>query len=119
MRFGKFILVLLVAFAAGSAYAQTQPENGGPNAEHQPAESVHLYPNPAVEYLHVKVDHLLSSNVKLAVHNILGNEINIESEIVDEHELRIKVKDFSTGYYLLAIKDDEAKFRGTFKFLKR
>jgi hypothetical protein len=119
MRFAKFLGVLLVAFVAGSAYAQTQPENGAQTPERPLTESVHLFPNPAVEYLHVKVDQFPANKVKLAVHNILGNEINIESEVVDEHELRIKVKDFSTGYYLLAIRHDESKFRASYKFLKR
>jgi hypothetical protein len=42
-----------------------------------------------------------------------------ESELIDEHEIRIKVKDLDTGYYLLALKDDHAKLQGTYKFLKR
>jgi hypothetical protein len=53
------------------------------------------------------------------VHNIIGNRINIETEVIDEHTLRVKVKDLASGYYLLAIKDPESKFRGTYKFLKR
>ena len=28
-------------------------------------------------------------------------------------------KDFDTGYYLIALKDDQSKFIGTYKFLKR
>ncbi|HYC84198.1 MAG TPA: T9SS type A sorting domain-containing protein, partial [Chryseosolibacter sp.] len=79
----------------------------------------HIFPNPAVEYVHVRTVDVPASKIKLAVHNILGNKMEIETEIVDEYELRVRVKDLSSGYYLLAIKDEDAKFRGTFKFLKR
>jgi hypothetical protein len=42
-----------------------------------------------------------------------------ETEVVDEFELRVKVKEFSTGYYLLSIKDERASLNSTYKFLKR
>ncbi len=83
------------------------------------AVSIAIYPNPAVEYIEVNLDQLLSSKVKLTVYNIIGNEIQAESEVVDDHKVRIRVKDFAAGYYLLALRDDETKFRGTYKFLKR
>jgi hypothetical protein len=45
--------------------------------------------------------------------------MRIESEIVDEHEVRIRVKDLSTGYYLLAIKDEVTGLRTIHKVLKK
>jgi hypothetical protein len=119
MRFAKFILVLTLALTAGLAYGQNQPDEVPILAERDLSHSIHIFPNPAVEYVHVKTMDFPSSKIKIAVHNILGNKMEIETEIVDEHELRVKVKDLASGYYLLAIKDDDAKFRGTFKFLKR
>jgi hypothetical protein len=119
MRFAKFIMILTLAFTAGYAFGQNQPEESTISAEQDLSHSVHIFPNPAVEYVHVKMMDIPASKIKLAVHNILGNKMEIETEIVDEHELRVKVKDLASGYYLLAVKDDDAKFRGTFKFLKR
>ena len=118
MRFAKFIGILLVALTAQVGYAQVQPENAI-SAERDLNESVHIFPNPAVEYVHVKVDHLPASQITLSIHNILGNEMNIETEVVDEHELRVRVKEFATGYYFVAIKDADSNFRKSFKFLKR
>jgi len=118
MRFAKFIGVLLLALAAQVSYGQLQADNAI-TAERDPMESVHIYPNPAVEYVHVKVEHLPATQIKVAIHNILGNEMNIETEIVDEHELRVRVKEFAAGYYFVAIKDPESNFRKSFKFLKR
>ena len=119
MRFVKFVVVLITVFVTGVSYAQSQPEISMTAERESSPSIVQIFPNPAVEYVHVKVDDMPASKVKLAVHNILGNEMNIETEIVDEHELRVRVKDLASGYYLLAIKDEESKYRGTFKFLKR
>ena len=119
MRFAKLILALTLSFTAGLALGQSQGEEGIVTAERETSQSVHIFPNPAVEYVHVKIAEVPAAKVILAVHNILGNKIELETEIVSEHELRVKVKELASGYYLLAIKDDEAKFRGTYKFLKR
>jgi len=119
MRFAKFILIVTLAFSAGLAFGQNQAGEAPISAERDLSHSIYIFPNPAVEYVHVKTMDVLATKVKLAVHNILGSKMEVETEIVDEHELRIKVKDLSSGYYLLAIKDDDAKIRGTFKFLKR
>lgn len=119
MRLARIVSFLIVAFAATAGFAQSQQDTPSPSVEFNISESVHIFPNPAVEYLQVKVQHVPATEVRLAVHNILGNEMNVETEIVDEHELRVRVKDLASGYYLLAVKDDETKYRGTFKFLKR
>jgi len=100
--------------------AQSQPETQ-PSATQEVnlTKSVHLFPNPATEFIDVQLDQFPAENVRLTVHNIIGNELQVETEILDEHLIRVKVKDLSSGYYLLAVKDEESKFRGTYKFLKR
>jgi hypothetical protein len=120
MRLIKLLWVLLIVCSASAlSYGQSVPENA--SYERDITKAVHIFPNPAVavDYLHVKLAQLQASKIKLTVHNIIGNEMAIETEVVDEHELRIKIKDLASGYYLLAIKDDEAKIRKTLKFLKR
>ena len=113
-------IILFCALIAGSFAVRAQATY---DAE-QPAridmsKSVQIFPNPAVEYVHVRLEQVNMDNVKISMHNIIGNQINIETEKIDEHELRIKVKDFDTGYYLIALKDEQLKFSGTYKFLKR
>jgi len=78
-----------------------------------------LYPNPAVEYVHVAFEEPVAKQSKLAVHNIIGNILDVEMETIDEYEVRIKVKDLPVGYYLLAIRDEHSNSRSTLKFLKR
>jgi hypothetical protein len=60
-----------------------------------------------------------AENVKIVVRSVIGNEMKLEVEVINQHEVQVKVKDLAAGYYLLAISDDETKFRGTYKFLKR
>jgi hypothetical protein len=118
---GKFYkIILFCAFVAGSFVVRAQASYDSEQPERNDiSKSVHIYPNPAVEYVHVKLENVNIENVKVSMHNIIGNEINIETERIDEHELRIRVKDFDAGYYLIALKDEQSKFRGTYKFLKR
>lgn len=119
MRLLRILLLALMAAAAQTGWAQAQPEEPAYASERDIAKSVHIFPNPATEFVHVKLDQFPASKVKLTLHNIIGNQVEIETEIVDEHELRVKVKDLASGYYLLAVREEEAKYRGTFKFLKR
>jgi hypothetical protein len=81
--------------------------------------AVKLYPNPAVEYLNVSFDEPIAKHSRLTVHNIIGNVLDVETETIDDHEIRVRVKDLPVGYYLLAIRDEQNNSRSTLKFLKR
>jgi hypothetical protein len=83
------------------------------------SKSVQIFPNPAVDFVHVRLDQVSVQNVRITLHNIIGNKMDVETEIVDDNELRVRVKDLAAGYYLLALKDEDDQFRGTFKILKR
>ncbi len=116
MRFITSFFILL--FAASAVLAQVR-EEGVMLQERTLAQSVSVYPNPAFDYIDINLDHLRASKVKVALYNIIGNEVYVEPEIIDEHHIRIRVKDFSSGYYLVALRDEQSNFRGTYKFLKR
>lgn len=120
MRFIRLTLIVLLVSAFQRGWAQ-QAQSDAPVAarEFNIQKSVHIFPNPAVEFIDVEVTEFPVQNMDISVHNIIGNRIDIETEVIDEHTLRVKVKDLASGYYLLAIKDPESKFRGTYKFLKR
>jgi hypothetical protein len=119
MRLFRLICFLVLASAFQLAIGQTQPEQ-----DFTERSKVELYPNPttpSTEHLYVKLldSEIPASKVSVALHNIIGNKMEIETEVVSEHELRIRVKDLAAGYYLVALKDEETNFRGIFKFLKR
>jgi hypothetical protein len=86
------------------------------------SKTIRFYPNPTnqdADYINVNVASLNSQKVKLALHNIIGNEIQVETEAVNDHELRIKIKGLSAGYYLVTVKDEDSQFRGIYKILIR
>lgn len=115
---GNIVILLVLGFAT---YAQTRQDTYSPAQAEQIdiSKTVHMYPNPAVDYINIRFDAFTAQDIRLSVHNIIGNVMTVESEIMDEHEIRVKVKDLSAGYYLIAIKDNSERFQGTYKFLKR
>jgi hypothetical protein len=84
-----------------------------------PIKSVEIFPNPATEFITVKFAGPIAREVKLSVHNVIGNTMELESEVLDEHEIKLRVKDLSTGYYLVSVKDERLNISSTYKFLKR
>jgi hypothetical protein len=110
-----FTLLLLcsVSLTSFSQVASALPEKA------DLTKSITIYPNPATDFVHIKLATLKANQVKITLYNILGNEVSAETEVVDDHEVRIRVKEFSTGYYLIAVRDEQTQFRGTYKFLKR
>jgi hypothetical protein len=113
-------LVLALAVIGFSAYAQQKEEMTGSGAPTiDLVKSVSVFPNPAIEYLNVKFENPIAKKTKLTVHNVIGNVVEVESETIDEYEIRLRVRDLPVGYYLLAVRDEESNSRSTIKFLKR
>ena len=113
----------LLLFLSGTAFGQLQtltPEAVAYTPEKTDlSKSITLYPNPAVEYVNIKLSTLDASTTKIILYTILGSELQTEKETVNDHEVRIKVKDLATGYYLIAVRDEQLQFKATYKFLKR
>lgn len=114
-------LILIFAFAVIglSANAQHKEESSATPLQYDFSRTVSIFPNPAVEYLNIKFEDPIARKTKIAVHNIIGNVLDVESEMIDEHEIRLKVKDLPVGYYLLALRDEDSNSKSTIKFLKR
>jgi hypothetical protein len=114
-----FTVVMMIVSGAFTLFAQERTPQTIPAERVDVIKSLHIFPNPAEEFVHVRSEYLNSADIKLTIHNIIGNEIPSETEVVDEHELRVRVKDFTTGYYLIALRDEKKKITTTVKFLKR
>lgn len=112
-----FFIAFLIFGALKASYAQ-YTEGGSPEQLNSRL-SVQVYPIPASEFVYVKFDSFESQDVRLTVYNIIGNEVNVETERVSDREYRIKVKDLASGYYLLNIRDIKSKFHAGYKFIKR
>lgn len=113
-------LTIILVTLIGVAYAQSPSSSDfGLPERLEISKSVQIYPNPAEdEFVHVHVEHIDLSEVKVSLHNIIGNEMKVEKDLLDVHTLRIKVKDLATGYYLIGLNDDKQNLKGIYKFLK-
>jgi hypothetical protein len=56
---------------------------------------------------------------RLSFHSIIGSVLELEQETIDEFEIRVKVKDLPTGYYIVAVHDPQNNSRAIYKFLKK
>lgn len=108
-------LSLALALVAQLAFAQGKEDI----LLQDPVKAFQVFPNPATDYITVKLADVSLKKTRISLHNIIGNELEFESEVMDESELKIKVKDLPTGYYFLSVRVDQVNSRGTFKFLKR
>ena len=112
----KTILLVLSVLIGSQALAQNHEEISRLG---DPAKSVQVYPNPATDYLTLKFETPVAKTVKLEFHTIIGTTIELEHEAIDEFEIRVKVKDLSTGYYIIGVQDAQSNSRAIHKFLKK
>jgi hypothetical protein len=117
MRPLNLIFLLFLALTSGATFAQVRETVQIEKTD--PSKSVTLYPNPATDFVNIRFATLNAHQTKITLFNILGTEVQSETEVIDDHEVRVRVKELSTGYYLIAVRDEKAQFRGTYKFLKR
>lgn len=116
MRSLHLIAIFLLCF---TVFAQAQSAFEENATAQDPRAKVSMFPNPASEYLHVRIEGVNVANLQIAFHNIIGNAITAEIELLGENEFRVRVKELTTGYYLLAMREEASAFQGTYKFLKR
>lgn len=111
----------LLLFLSGTAFAQNYELTSGTNTPEKTdlSKSITVYPNPAIDYVNIKLSTLDAATTKIIVYTILGTEVVVEKETVNEHEVKLKVKDLASGYYLIAVRDDQLHFKATYKVLKR
>lgn len=119
MNISKLIVLVGLVAVSRVGLGQGSEEIGLPGYQHSTiVKSVKLYPNPATDFISLKLEASNTKQIKLTLHNIIGNILEIESEIVDNSEIRLRVKDLPSGYYLLSIKDESSGSQGVYKFLK-
>jgi len=126
----KLFTVLLIGFlvyfqVTGLAAKNVHTQNNK-DTHFNIDENAVLYPNPATDYLYVRIDLLKNqfSSPAFEVRNILGNQMPIRSEQYREDTYRIPVSDFPSGYYLLTIScndcsGEQSNYKESYKFLKQ
>lgn len=108
----KLTILSFALILSLSAFAQEV----GNEIPQQP--KISIYPNPAVEHITIELDDSFK-NAKFELNSMIGNKIVIKPEELGYRKYRISIKDLATGYYFLVIRDDEARFKKAYKFLKK
>ena len=116
----KLLIISLGLLLCGAAQAQG-PDNGQEKSAFQSTlqeNKIDIYPNPAVEYLIVQISNSSLTKMEFEMHSIIGNQMTIKAQDLGNGRFRIPVDNFATGYYFLIVKDENARFKRAFKFLK-
>jgi hypothetical protein len=120
----KLVAISFALFLSVTAWSQTsdtnfvRTENSFSNQAIELTNKIEIYPNPAVEYVIVKINNSTLENTEIEMRSIIGNEIRVKVEKVNENEYKIPVKDFATGYYFVVVKDELVRFKKAYRFLK-
>ena len=114
-----FVGCVLASVNASFGQGQTGELERFTNEELTPANEIKLYPNPAIEYLKVRISNSTIKAPRIVIHTIIGSVVEADIRPIGASEYMVKVKDLSPGYYLVAIRDDQGSFKETYKFLKR
>lgn len=113
-----YILLGILLMSAGVVFAQQTAGGNNVFSNTNDQNRIELYPNPAVDYLIVEISNPNITHAEFELHSIIGNRIRIEPEEIGSNRFRIPLKDYSTGYYFLVIRDEFARFKKAYKFLK-
>jgi len=84
--------------------------SGGSLTTYKPV-NLEVYPNPATEFIQVKLPRNMTSTAW--VFDVNGREV-LRKNIADENLVKINVHDLSKGYYLVRIKDETRVYTAKF-----
>jgi predicted amidohydrolase len=121
----KLIILTFALFASFAGLSQTQDGQVVSAERNIMAGSINmnntieLYPNPTVDYLIVNIKNSTLQNAKIEIHSLIGTEIFVNPEDLGNGKFKIPVKDFASGYYLVVVKDDQARYKVARKFLTK
>jgi hypothetical protein len=121
----KTILLIVLAFGLFAVRAQDSSSSTSVespeflNSVVEIKNQIDIYPNPSVNFLVIEIKNSELERVEFEMRSIIGNKVNIVPEEIGINKYRINVKDFSTGYYFLVVKDEFTRFKEAHKFLKK
>ena len=115
MRIFFTILIVFVCWSVGLSQQGLLVDRNGEVKENV----ISIYPNPAKDFMALSIVNNNLNNVAVHVYNIIGSKMNVKIDKERDGLYAIDLRELTAGYYLLVIKDDQAKFNKTYKFIKR
>ena len=114
----SFALLFSFASIGQEPSTEVNPEINFSNQSLSTENQIEIYPNPAADYIVIELTNSSLDNIDFEMHSIIGNSIDITFEDLGQDRYKIPVKDFASGYYFLVVKDEIARFKKAYKFLK-
>tara|TARA_B100002051_G_scaffold276652_1_gene326511 strand:- start:5213 stop:5536 length:324 start_codon:yes stop_codon:yes gene_type:complete len=80
---------------------------------------IDLYPNPATEYINLKLTSDIEiEDLDFSIHSLIGNEMPITKENISDDEIRFNINNYNKGFYFLFISNQDSNNRKILKFSK-
>lgn len=80
-------------------------------------EKLDVYPNPADDYIYVKLEKGVKQEIKLEVMSFIGNKMNASSEKIEDDLYKLSLRNIPSGHYYVIISYGNTKEMK--KFLKQ
>lgn len=78
---------------------------------------ISVYPNPATDYVNVKVNELPESKCIMFLYDATGRTIEVQE--IGDTETRINFERLNTGNYFLTVKSEDGKVKESFQVIKK
>lgn len=105
-----YFLILLPLGAQHALAINFDRDNGKEVLEIVPDEksgftllNIDVYPNPAEDYIYVKLDNNSGKDVKLDIMSFIGNKMNSSSEKINIGLYKLNVRGIPSGHYYVLL----------------
>lgn len=115
----SILVVCFCFFFIGSTQAQSAMNNNNQNTVNSKIE-VKAYPNPVVDELNIETpEGMKVEDLSIRIFSLIGTEMKISKEVENSRKLRIDVKNFPPGYYLISVRDEVSRKTDSMRILKK
>lgn len=84
--------------------------------------SIDAYPNPTSDFLNIKIQSSVSevnaAAFSIFFYDLMGKEISLGQQIVDDETIRLNLHELPTGMYMTRVVNKEKKSISTFRIVK-
>ena len=77
-----------------------------------------IFPNPANEFINLKIDNNSIDDYNFSIHSLIGNQMDFQQEKISDNEMRFVINSFNSGYYFILIDFKNENRRRIIKFSK-
>ena len=78
-----------------------------------------IFPNPANEFINLKIDNNSIDDYNFSIHSLIGNQMDFQQEKISDNEMRFVINSFNSGYYFILIDFKNENRRRIIKFSKK